>query len=296
MEVQELRAELDEWLAAADLLVETNLQRRAEALDFVHFVREVVRMQRPAGPAYQALLQDADGLAAHINEVNRHLFTQLREEVRNGALRGQPLRRYLEQFTTYSQPANDHVYTSYDGLDVLLDGLFALATAPGPTLSPTAEMVHCEETPARALLELVDQCALGPDDVFYDLGSGLGQVVMLIHLLTGAKAKGVEIEPAFCRFAQAQAAALGVTGVEFVNCDARTADYRDGTVFFLFTPFRGQLLREVLARVAAAAHGRAVRVCTFGSCTPRVAEEGWLRPVSADANHEYKLIVFTNGD
>lgn len=292
MEIQELRAELDDWLAAADFFAETNLQRRAEALDFVHFVREVVRLQHPASADDQALLRDAEGLAARINDVNRQLFTQLREEVRNGTLRGQPLRRYLEQFTTYSQPANDHVYTSYDGLDVLLDGLFALAAAPGPTLTPTTEMVHCEETPARALLDLIDQCALGPDDVFYDLGSGLGQVVMLIHLLTGAKAKGVEIEPAFCRFAQEQAAVLGLTGVEFINADARQADYRAGTVFFLFTPFRGQLLRDVLARLAIAAQGRSIRVCTFGSCTPRVAEVEWLRPLTRDHNHEYKLIVF----
>lgn len=294
MEIQELRAELDAWLAATDLFGETNLQRRAEALDFVHFVREVVRMQRPAAADDQALLADAEGLATRINAVNGHLFTQRRAEIRHGTLRGQVLRGYLEQFTDYSQPTNDHVYTSYDGLDVLLDGLFALATAPGPTLIPTVEMVHCEETPARVLLDLIDQCALGPDDVFYDLGSGLGQVVLLIHLLTGAKAKGVEIEPTFCHFAQEQAAALGLTGVEFVNSDARAADYQDGTVFFLFTPFRGQLLRAVLTRLEAAAQGRSIRVCTFGSCTPRVAEAGWLRPVSADANHEYKLIVFTN--
>jgi hypothetical protein len=29
--------------------------------------------------------------------------------------------------------------------------------------------------------------------------------------------------------------------VEFINVDARQADYSEGTVFFMFTPFRGEI-------------------------------------------------------
>lgn len=128
-------------------------------------------------------------------------------------------------------------------------------------------MVHCEETPARTILDLMDQCVIGAQDVFYDLGSGLGQVVLLVHLLAGVKAKGVEFEPAFCEFARKQAAALGLTAVDFINTNARNADYSDGTVFFLFTPFRGQILHDVLERLEQAARQRQIRLCTFGSCS-----------------------------
>ncbi|MEZ4616402.1 MAG: class I SAM-dependent methyltransferase [Caldilineaceae bacterium] len=103
-----------------------------------------------------------------------------------------------------------------------------------------------------------------PADCFYDLGSGLGQVVMLVQLLTGMAARGVEYDPAFVDFARRQAAILDLPAVRFVNADARIADYSDGTIFFLFTPFRGAMLRTVMTRLRDIAHDHPIRVGTFG--------------------------------
>lgn len=292
MDLQELQAELANYLTDNTLLAEINLWRRAEALDFLTFLQDVLRMDRRHTSAHQPLQTQATALQTQLTAVNTQLFQQLRHRVQSGALVGATLRHYLDQFTDYRAHTRDRVYMSYDGLDVLVDGLFQLKEAPAATLDPTVEMVHCEETPARVLLDLIDHTPLTPTDVFYDLGSGLGQVVLLIHLLTGIQARGVEIEPAFCRFAQGQAVAFGLNDVTFINSDARTADYSDGTVFFMFTPFRGQLLQTVLARLQQEAQQRPIRLCTFGSCTPRVADQSWLRPVTADARHEYKLVIF----
>lgn len=292
MDLQELQAELADYSHDPALLATTNLLRRAEALDFLTFLHDVLRMERQRTSAVQTLHQQALQLQEELTVVNTGLFAQMRTAVQSGALTGAALRRSLNQFTDYAPNHGDGIYMSYDGLDVLVDGLFQLKTAPAATLDTTVEMVHCEETPARALLDLVDHTSLAPTDVFYDLGSGLGQVVLLVHLLTGVRAKGVEIEPAFCAFAQQQAQTLGLTDVAFINSDARTADYSDGTVFFMFTPFRGQLLQQVLARLQQEAQQRPIRLCTFGSCTPRVADQLWLRPVTPDARHEYKLVIF----
>lgn len=292
MDLQELQAELADYLTDATLLAEVNLWRRAEALDFITFLHDVLRMERQRTPAVQTLHQEAKQLQEQLTAVNMRLFQQVRTAVQSGVLTGAAFRHYLNQFTDYTPNHGDHVYMSYDGLDVLLDGLFQLKTAPAATLATTVEMVHCEETPARVLLDLVDHTPLTSADVFYDLGSGLGQVVLLVHLLTGVRAKGVEIEPAFCTFAQQQAQSLGLTEVAFINSDARTADYSDGTLFFMFTPFRGQLLQSVLDRLQQEAQQRPIRLCTFGSCSPRVADQPWLRPVTPDARHEYKLVIF----
>ncbi|MCE7980095.1 MAG: class I SAM-dependent methyltransferase [Caldilinea sp. CFX5] len=292
MDLQELQAELADYLTDDALLADSNLLRRAEALDFITFLHDVLRMERRRTPAVQTLHQQATQLQTQLTAVNTRLFQQVRMGVQSGALTGAALRRYLNQFTDYTSNHSDRVYMSYDGLDVLVDGLFQLKSAPAATLATTVEMVHCEETPARVLLDLVDHTPLMPTDVFYDLGAGLGQVALLIHLLTGVRAKGVEIEPAFCTFAQQQARTLGVTDVTFINSDARTADYSDGTVFFMFTPFRGQLLQSVLARLQQEAQQRPIRLCTFGSCTPHVADQPWLRPIMPDARHEYKLVIF----
>ncbi len=292
MDIQALHAEFAEFWHDTSLTVVTNLQRRAQALDFLAFVQEVLRMERPNTPALQTLQAQAAQLQTQLQMVNEQLFQAARTAIQTGALTGQALRHYLNAFTAYTPQTTNHIYMRYDGLDLLVDGIFDLQHAPAPQLTPTIDMVHCEETPAPVLLELIDQVDFAPTDIFYDLGSGLGQVVMLVHLLTGIPARGVEIEPAFATFAQQQAQTLGLSQVTFTNTDARSADYSDGTIFFMFTPFRGQLLQAVLARLQQEAQRRTIRLCTFGSCSPRVAEQAWLRPLTADARHEYKLAIF----
>ena len=292
MDIIKLQAELAHFCSDQTLTLETNLHRRAQALDFLAFLGEVLRVERRLTPDGQMIKQQATQLQTQIEAVNHQIFQQARTAIQAGVLKGHALRDYLNGFTDYRAERSNQVYMGYDGLDVLVDGLFDLQEAPAPTLSPTVEMVHCEETPARLLLDLVDHTTFTPSDVFYDLGSGLGQVVMLVHLLTGVRAKGVEIEPAFCHFARQQAHSLALTNVTFINTDARTADYSDGTHFFMFTPFRGHLLQTVLGRLQEEAQQRLIRLYTFGSCTPHVAGQPWLRPVTVDARHEYKLVIF----
>lgn len=292
MDIHNLQAELDQWLQRPDLLLETNLLVRAEALDFLRFVDSTVEMMRPPSAEAIALQSTAAVLSATLSASNQALFGRLRTAIQQGALTGDALRSYLNQFTSYGTPVCDGVYTSYDGLDILLDGIFTLQDAPAPTREREAEMVHCEETPARAILDLIDHVAWQPEDLFYDLGSGLGQVVMLVNLLTGMAARGVEYEPAFVTFARAQAAAFQLSNVRFEHVDARAANYDEGTIFFLFTPFRGEILRTVLNRLQQVSMAHPIRVCTFGSCTPRVAEADWLTAVHGDPAHEYKLVIF----
>ena len=63
-------------------------------------------------------------------------------------------------------------------------------------------MVFYQPTPGRIIFELVERAALQKHDTFYDLGSGLGQVVILVSLLSGARAKGIEFDPAYCEYAR----------------------------------------------------------------------------------------------
>jgi SAM-dependent methyltransferase len=153
-------------------------------------------------------------------------------------------------------------------------------------------MVFYQPTPARIIFELVERAEFQKDGTFYDLGSGLGQVVILVNLLSGATAKGVEFDPAYCDYARRCAQELNLSKVDFVNADAREADYADGTAFFLYTPFEGKMLQEVLERLKGEAQRRRIQVYTYGPCTVQVSRQDWLKRVDQKAHHINELAVF----
>ena len=113
-----------------------------------------------------------------------------------------------------------------------------------------------------------------------------------MHLLSGATARGVEFEPAFCEYAQACAAALGLTQVAFITADARRADYTEGNVFFMYTPFEGSMLREVLERLRELSRSGPIRLATYGSCTTIVAQQDWLSASNPAEPGSYRLAIF----
>ena len=77
-----------------------------------------------------------------------------------------------------------------------------------------------------------------------------------------------------------------------MNLDARDADYSDGTIFFMYTPFTGRLLQEVLEKLEGESRKRTITICTYGPCTLQVSNQGWLRRIDQNTNHEYELAVF----
>jgi SAM-dependent methyltransferase len=110
------------------------------------------------------------------------------------------------------------------------------------------------------LVAFAREAPVGEDDVFVDVGAGLGRAAVIAHLLSGARAVGVEIQAPLVAAARARAAALGVSdAVTFVHADAADIDV-DGSRYFLYAPCNGALLARVLDRLAAAARRRAIVV------------------------------------
>jgi Histone methylation protein DOT1 len=165
----------------------------------------------------------------------------------------------------------------YDALDGFLNGLLHPGSLPPESLPLEPGMVDFRKTPARIALELFERSALAPGQLFCDLGSGLGQIPILAHLVAGARALGIEREPAYTGYAAACAADLGLSAVEFRSEDARAADYGNLDVLFLYTPFRGRILEEVLERIRR--QGReGLRVFALGPCASDLAGREWLIP------------------
>lgn len=225
----------------------------------------------PLDPQLRALEERARALYAGLEAANARFLAILRGRVRSGRYSPGGLRRAFERV------AIEDAQGVYTALDLLFAGLLAQG-APGQAQAPLhPDMVYYQPTPAQKVLDLLQRSELGPADVFCDLGSGLGQVAILAALLTGAQAGGVEHEPAYVAHARACAQALQLPHVSFAQGDARETRLGGASVYFLYTPFRGAMLRQVLQRLRHEAAQRPLRVATFGPCTAEVAEQRWLR-------------------
>lgn len=167
----------------------------------------------------------------------------------------------------------------YDHLDALIGEVLSL-DEPDSVDALEADMVFYQPTPVRHVLDLIHRAHLGHDDLLVDLGSGMGHVPLLVSICTPARACGIEREPAYVASAQRAAQALGIDRVSFLAQDARDADVSRGTVFYLYTPFTGDMLRQMLDRLHDEARRRTIRLATLGPCTPAVASEPWLRAAS----------------
>jgi hypothetical protein len=147
--------------------------------------------------------------------------------------------------------------------DAWLDRVFGLGEIPddGPELP--RDCVPYLPCPVDALLRMVDEAPIRASDVFVDVGSGLGRSATLVHLLTGASAIGLEIQPGLVHSARDLATRLLVSRISCVEGDAATLArfITIGSVFFLYCPFSGDRLAMVLAHLELIARTRMIRVC-----------------------------------
>lgn len=293
--LDELQAALAAIAGDPALHEEQAFAARAAALDAleVHVVDRLDALAAAAGesPALAALRRSAERLRRRLEAADRRLFRRLRAEIRAGALRGAALRDVL---VTCVGPGDDE--GGYDSLDSFVNGLLGVAGVPEETRAREPEMVAYYKTPARVVLRVIELTGLAERDVFYDLGSGLGHAPMLAHLLAGARAVGVEVEPAYCAAARASARGLALAGVTFVQADARAVPYDDGTVFFLYSPFTGAMLQAVLDRLRDEARRRPISVAAFGPCLPALARQPWLTRAHTHDDSAGELAVFDGSD
>ncbi len=282
------------------LLQESSFAARATALDLIEArVLEWTEVARDLGdPAGELgeLVRRANALTARLEEANSRLFQALETRIAGGNCRGAALRRELIRYagrgSRWEASGREPVY---DCLDLLVAGLLRVGSPPIVSGKREPEMVPYQPTPARVILDVADRARIGPTDTFCDLGSGLGQVAILVHLLTGATARGIEAEPAYCVRAQHCAERLNLGGVRFINVDAREADYSEDTVLYLYTPFTGRMLGQVMGRLEAQARQRRIRLCTYGPCTEPVSRQPWLRCLDrVSGDPEFELAVFSN--
>jgi 16S rRNA G966 N2-methylase RsmD len=233
-----------------------------------------------------ALHQRASTIYTELESANFKLFQTIRQDIQ----RGSGGRSVLEWMPDLNGPANLITRTGYDYLDQLIGGVLQFEEPSAEVLRLESEMVAYQPTPARHIFDLIARTALTERDSLIDLGSGLGHVALTASICTKANCTGIELEPSYVDCAREAVRSLNLNNVRFIQGDARAANLSDGTVFYLYTPFSGAILRDVLNLLRQEAVTREIRICTFGPCTQVVAEEQWLSatgPLESD-----KIAIF----
>ncbi len=160
------------------------------------------------------------------------------------------------------------------GRDAWVDELLGLGAPPEDLPNLPRGSVPYLPCGVDEILAMVQAAPLTPDDELVDLGSGLGRVAILAHLLSGARCHGVEIQEPLVRIATERQVALNLPAVSFALANAADVPL-DGSIFFLYAPFNGEMLARVLRRIEEVARRRSIIVCTVGLELRAVS---WLRP------------------
>lgn len=272
------------------LLGPDRLRQRLEALDRLDAYFPEMNGAESDESAAAGLARRAGVIRGRLEAENRELYQAIRDEIRSGFGAG----ALLGWAELLRKPGDAATGMGFDFLDELVSGVLQLEEPEDGLLRQEAEMVFYQPTPARHIFNLMKLASLTADDMFVDLGSGLGHVPLLISICTAARAVGIELEGAYVARARQCAERLGLKRTAFLQEDARAADFSSGTVFYLYTPFTGAMLRAVLDRLKHEAAMRRIRICTYGPCTSVIAEEGWLKANSVPETD--RIVLFSSCD
>jgi hypothetical protein len=221
----------------------------------------------------------AKALRIRLEAANAELYESVRTEIVCGG-RPDTLLQWLRSSTSRYESGGPLPGMGFDWRDELVSSILQFSEPDELDRYRLPEMVPFQPTPVRHILDLIDASLLSEDDVFVDLGSGLGHVPLLVSMLKGVRSVGIEVQAAYVDSAQECARSLRLNRVGFVAADARAADLSSGTVFYLYTPFKGSILTEVLSMLRRESMHRSIKICSLGPCTNTVANETWLKTSS----------------
>lgn len=266
-DIEALRTTLDELADDPLLLDEAYFSERVEALDLLEWLLielEAALADHAEREHVAAVIDHAHGVQTHLQQVNERLFQRLQAAIRTQAYTGPELMAELRRYAPGTPGTTTDGQYLYDSLDILVNGILGLQLPEQTEVALEPEMVMYQPTPARIILDMIEQTGVGSQGIFFDLGSGLGHVPILVALISGARACGVEIDPGYCAVARACAKRLSIENVEFLCQDARAADFSQATIFYLYTPFRGAILHTVLEKLHTEAQKRPISIYICG--------------------------------
>jgi SAM-dependent methyltransferase len=172
---------------------------------------------------------------------------------------------------TGEQVLSELVSLAPDARDGAVERLLGIVSDESQRSSPGFELLGYHASGLSPLFYALLEAPVTSEDVFIDLGSGLGKATALARLISGARARGIEVQKNLVDLSPR------LDGVEFVHADIREAPLDDGTVFFLYNPCTGTARRDLMERLHTVASKHAIVVCALGMDVEHGTER-WLHP------------------
>jgi histone methylation protein DOT1 len=273
---QDLNNLLARLEADSRLFERERLQERLDALDELDLNFGDFTTEQFTASGDPRIYHRAKTIRAQMESSNDDVYRSIRSGITLAAP-PRALFQWMQRSARRDETAGPHPGFGYDHSDEIVTGILQLREPSEPRLHPLPEMVFYQPTPVRHILHLIEACSLSKDDVFVDIGSGLGHVALLASVLTGARSIGIEVDPAYVACAEECAWGLRLNHAQFICDDARHADLSAGDVFYLYSPFTGSILCDVLERLRSESTKRSLKICAFGPCSSCLAKQAWLR-------------------
>lgn len=196
------------------------------------------------------------------------LHADLRASIRTGALHGAAFRARLDEIPE-------------DLRDSWIEEVLDVASPPMEEPAYERGLVPYVPSGVAEILHAVDASGIGSGRTLIDLGSGMGKVVMLASLVSGARGLGIELDPTLAQASREAASSLALDRVRIVEGDARAADLDEGDTFFMYLPFTGAPFAAVMQRIEEVARHKRVVVCAVAVDVRRF---WWLRPLGQESS------------
>lgn len=175
-------------------------------------------------------------------------------------------------------------------LDELWDrrlGIHTFGHRPGSGRQGDAEWyLHYAPTPYRDLFRVMRAASLGANDIFTDLGAGMGRAVFAASWLGARRAIGIELLPDLAAIAEQNRrnSRLRDRDIVFRAANALDESLLGTTLLYMFHPFGEQVMERVLAQArrarADAGVSQPLRIIYVNPvCEDVLAASGWLRQV-----------------
>lgn len=148
-------------------------------------------------------------------------------------------------------PADDH-----------LDGLFGILrhTLGEPLLENLSPNMSSR---AERISDFLNATHPAPHDVVVDLGSGSGKLALTVAASVDTRVVGLELGASWVKASRASAAFFSL-GVRFVQGDVRELDLSEGSIFYLYHPFRGAVAHAMAQRLSNEAKQRKLTLYVGG--------------------------------